>query len=446
MGKNVVDILGEKAFEVIRSHMELALKGKVQKFNRRIPFQNAGERFVEVQYIPDFTPDGVQGFYAIIHDISELVRIQEELIKKEQGLNCILNALPALIGHWNKDLVNIHANKVYSEYFGKTPEEIRGKHIKDLLGPALFEKNLPYMQNVLKGEVQIFEREIPLPQGGSKHTIANYLPEISNGEVIGFFVIVSDVTQLKNSEQQKAESLEKEKQARKTAENAIGMRDEMLAVVSHDLRNPLSVILGTADLLLIKKDIDPKSAILLERIRKSVNYMLNMIKDLLDAYKIDSGKFSVEEGMSQQNVTALLTEILEVQEPLAQQKNIQLKLEIDSGLPDVYLNVEQIQRVFQNIIGNAIKFTPEGGTIRLSAKSGDGCVQFLIEDNGQGIDPELLPRIFDRFSQARKTAYLGAGLGLAIAKGVVEAHGGRIWVESEINQGSKFGFSIPLRN
>lgn len=345
-----------------------------------------------------------------------------------------------------KDLINIHANQAYSEYFGKTPEEIRGKHIKDLLGPALFEKNLPYMQNALKGEVQIFEREIPLPKGGSKHTIANYLPEISNGEVIGFFVIVSDVTPLKNSEQQKAEFLEKERRARKIAENAISMRDEMLAIVSHDLRNPLSVILSTADLLLRKKDMDPQSAILLERTRKSVTFMLNMIKDLLDVHKIDSGKFSVEEGMSLQNVLALLTEIMEMQKPLAKKKNIRIELEVDAELPDVYLNLEQIQRVFQNIIGNAIKFTPEAGFIRLSANQGDGCIQFFIEDNGQGIDPELLPRIFDRFSQARKTASLGAGLGLAIAKGIVEAHGGRIWVESEIHKGSKFGFTIPLSN
>lgn len=101
VGKNVVEILGEQAVAVIRPHMEMALKGKVQKFNRRIPYRSAGERFVEVQYIPDFTPDGVQGFYAIIHDISNLVRVQEELIKKEQDLNCILNAIPALIGHWD---------------------------------------------------------------------------------------------------------------------------------------------------------------------------------------------------------------------------------------------------------------------------------------------------------------------------------------------------------
>ena len=446
IGKNVVEILGEQAVAIVRPHMERALEGKMQKFNRRIPYQGAGERSVEVQYIPDFTTDGVQGFYAIIHDVSDLVRIQEELIQKEQNLNCILNALPALIGHWDKDLINIHANQAYSEYFGKTPEEIRGKHIKDLLGPVLFKKNLPHIQNVLKGETQIFEREIPLPGGGSKHTIANYLPEVTREEVVGFFVIVTDVTRLKNSERQKTELLEKEKHARRIAENAIRMRDEMLAVVSHDLRNPLSVILGTADLLLRKKDVDQKSALLLERTRKSVKFMLNMIKDLLDVYKIDQGQFSVEEGKSLQNVSEILTEIIEMQEPLAKNKNLRLELEVETGLPDVYLNLEQIQRVFQNIIGNAIKFTAEAGTIRLSAKHAEGCIEFFIEDNGQGIDPKLVPKIFDRFSQARKTASLGSGLGLAIAKGIVEAHGGRIWVESEIHKGSKFGFTIPLSN
>ncbi len=222
------------------------------------------------------------------------------------------------------------------------------------------------------------------------------------------------------------------------------MRDEMLAVVSHDLRNPLSVILGTADLLLRKKDLDQKSALLLERTRKSVKFMLNMIKDLLDVHKIDQGQFSIEEGMSKQNISRLLMEIIETQETLSKNKNIRLELDIGEDLPDVYINIEQIQRVFQNIIGNAIKFTPEGGTIRLSAKPDSNNIQFCIEDNGQGIDPELMPRIFDRFSQAKKTASLGTGLGLAIAKGIVEAHGGRIWVESEISKGSKFYFTIPF--
>src|SRR5665647_2460966 len=106
VGKNIVEILGDRAVAIIRPYMQMALEGKAQKFNRRIPYQGAGERSVEVQYIPDITPDGVQGFYAIIHDVSDLVRIQEEIKKKEQGLDRILNAVPALIGHWNKDLFN----------------------------------------------------------------------------------------------------------------------------------------------------------------------------------------------------------------------------------------------------------------------------------------------------------------------------------------------------
>ncbi len=444
LGKSIVEILGERAVKIVRPYMKMALEGKAQKFNRKVPYQSAGERSVEVQYIPDKTPDGVQGFYAIIHDVSDLVRIQDEIKKKEQDLNRILDAVPALIGHWSKELINIHANRAYSEYFDKTPEEIQGKHIKELLGSMLYEKNLPYIKEVLKGKAQTFEREIPLPHGGIKHTIAHYLPEVSDGKVVGFFVIVSDVTALKNSERQKSDFLEKERHARKIAEDATRMRDEMLAVVSHDLRNPLSVILGTADLLLRKKDIDQKSALLLERTRKSVKFMLNMIKDLLDVHKIDQGEFSIEEGMSRQNISRLLTEIIETQETLSKNKNIRLELDIGEDLPDVYINIEQIQRVFQNIIGNAIKFTQEGGTIRLSVKPVSEYIQFCIEDNGQGIDPELMPRIFDRFAQAKKTASLGTGLGLAIAKGIVEAHGGRIWVESAINKGSKFYFTLPF--
>lgn len=444
IGRSVKQILGEKAFQVVRPYMQKALEGELQKFNRKVPYQNAGERNVEVLYIPDITPEGVQGFYAIIHDVSDLVKVQEEIQKKEEELRLILDEVPALIGHWDKDLINIHANAAYSEYFGKKPEEIRGKHIKELLGPDLFKKNLPYIQKVLHGETQTFERDIPLPQGGCKHTIAHYLPEILSGDVIGFFVIVSDVTPIKKSEREKAELLQKEHQARRNAEEAIRMRDEMLAVVSHDLRNPLGVILGTTDLILRNKSLDEKTIRHLERTRNSVKFILSLIKDLLDVHKIERGTFHLENGRSVNNVYHFLSEVKESQETLAGAKDVQLDLEIESNLPELYFNYEQILRVFQNLIGNAIKFTPDGGKIKLSATLISNEIQFVVEDNGPGIEPELIPKIFDRFSQARKTASLGAGLGLAIAKGIVEAHGGRIWVQSEVGKGCKFLFTLPL--
>lgn len=306
VGKSLVDILGDKAFVILKPYVDAALEGKVQKFTRQIPYRGAGERSVEVQYIPDITPTGVEGFYAIIHDVSDLVKIQEEITKKKRDLRRILNALPALIGYWNKDLINLQANDVSSEYFGRTPDEIRGLHIKELLGPELYEKDLPYLRKVLEGEAQTFERDISLPSAEIRHTIAHYLPDYDRGEVVGFFTIVTDVTALKNSEQEKAKLLEKERHARRTAEEATRMRDEMLAVVSHDLRNPLSVVLGTTDLLLRKDALDDAKISQLEKIRRSVKLMLCMIKDLLDVYKFEQGKVDIKAGRSDVDISKML--------------------------------------------------------------------------------------------------------------------------------------------
>lgn len=264
VGKPIKDILGEKAFEIIKPKIVGAQSGQIQSFTSKIPYQGAGERNVEVHYIPDITPDGFKGFFSIVNDITAQVSISKQIEKHEKELEQILNAIPALVGHWDKDLINIHANRSYSDYFGKHPDWIKGKHIKALLGPKLFSENLPYLEKVLAGETQVFEREIPLPNGGSKHTLAQYLPEIIDQKVVGFFVIVTDVTPIK-------ELLKKEQISREKAEHATILRDEMIAVVSHDLRNPLSIIVTSSDILLSRmKQDDPllKNA---ARIKKSIH-------------------------------------------------------------------------------------------------------------------------------------------------------------------------------
>lgn len=126
----------------------------------------------------------------------EKLRTERDLLKR------ILNGIPPMIGYWDKNLNNQFANKVYISYFNVEPDKIKGKHISEVLGPRLFEINYPFMEKALAGELQTFEREIQLPQGGSRHTLANYIPDIEDGEVIGFFVVVTDVGKLKNVEAQ----------------------------------------------------------------------------------------------------------------------------------------------------------------------------------------------------------------------------------------------------
>jgi signal transduction histidine kinase len=173
--------------------------------------------------------------------------------------------------------------------------------------------------------------------------------------------------------------------------------------------------------------------------------MNQMIQDLLDVSRIQAGLFSIAGEFGAHEVRALVGKAIELQEPLAEGKGQDLQMDVAGDLAPVMVNHDRLLQVFQNLIGNAIKFTPEGGTIRISARCFQDDVQFSVSDTGPGIPEDQIPHVFDRFWQAKESAQLGTGLGLTIAKAIVEAHGGRIWVRSQ-RTGTTFYFTAPLAN
>lgn len=232
----------------------------------------------------------------------------------------------------------------------------------------------------------------------------------------------------------------------RAAEEAGREREAMVAIVSHDLKNPLSTIQMAVSFLLedIVPDDEPHS---MERrqlnaVRREAARMYRLIHDLLDMNAIDAGKLHVER--TTQEVGPLVDEVVDTLRPLAQAKQIELGLEAPLELPPVLADRDRLFQVFSNLGGNAIKFTPDGGRVMIRVRRGDDAVAFDVVDSGPGIPPDDLSRVFDRYWQAKKTASLGSGLGLTIAKGIVEAHGGRIGVSSVPGEGSVFSFTIPL--
>ncbi|HEX2081821.1 MAG TPA: GAF domain-containing sensor histidine kinase [Longimicrobium sp.] len=220
-------------------------------------------------------------------------------------------------------------------------------------------------------------------------------------------------------------------------------REQALAAVSHEMRSPLQVISIASGALLRAWPEDP--ALLPFRrqvavIADSAERMRRLAADLLDLSRVDAGHFSV--SPEPVRVGVLLHGVLEVYRPIAEQKGIRLAV---GTFPTstVLADEERVHQVFANLIGNAVRFTPAGGTITLSAKAADGQVHFSVADTGAGIDPEHLPRVFERFWSAGKCRGC-AGLGLAISRGIVEAHGGAIRAESRPGQGSTFTFTVPL--
>ena len=245
----------------------------------------------------------------------------------------------------------------------------------------------------------------------------------------------------KRLERERVELLRSEQEARATAEAAVRARDDVLRVVSHDLGNSLSAVLVTTTLLLRSLPEDGEVRPRVASIRQLAEQMQRLRQDLLDVASIEAGRLSIEPDWYEPR------ELLEATRghfsPVAAEKGVCLETRAEEGLPPVVADRERVLQVLANLVGNALKFTPPGGRIDLSAERAPEGVRIAVADTGPGIAPENLPHVFDRFWKTQGGNRHGAGLGLAICKGIVEAHGGSIGVESRLAAGSTFAFTLP---
>ncbi len=223
------------------------------------------------------------------------------------------------------------------------------------------------------------------------------------------------------------------------ATRAIQTRDEVLGVVAHDLRGPLGIVLMQAALLR-QKEGDGERRKPLEAIERASRRMNLLSQDLLDVTRVEAGQLRLERKLVLPS--QIVSSAVEIQQPVASSASLELRLDLAPDIPDVWGDPDRLLQVLENLIGNALKFTPTG-TITVGAAARDMDALFWVSDTGPGIAADDQPHLFDRFWQARKSGAGGAGLGLAIVKGIVEAHGGRIWVDSAPGRGSTFYFTIP---
>jgi PAS domain S-box-containing protein len=224
---------------------------------------------------------------------------------------------------------------------------------------------------------------------------------------------------------------------------AIAARDAVLAFVAHDLRSPLGAI-GLAAGSILRQDekrIEPIRAAS-KIIQRSVEQASRLIDDLLDIASIEAGKLRLERVPV--STRDLVLEAAEALSPSVRESFLELERHVEEPLPTVLADRGRILQVFSNLVGNAVKFTSAGGRVRITAERRGDEVCYSVSDTGAGIPEEHVPHVFDRFWQARRSDRRGAGQGLAIARGIVEAHGGRIWVESAPGQGSTFRFTLPV--
>lgn len=268
-----------------------------------------------------------------------------------------------------------------------------------------------------------------------------------DGRILGVVTILYAEPQRPSElEQQMLELLAREagdlidsRQREAALQRAVSARDQMLGVVAHDLRNPLNCILLRTQLL--SSRIEPRNKESVDAITRDARRMNRLIQDLHDITHIESGALSMEPGPMA--VEKAVEEAVETHKLAAAAARITLEFAIDRNVQEVLADRHRLNQVFDNLIGNAIKFTPPGGHITISAAAADGVVLFRVADAGRGIAAKHLRHVFNRFWQADSADRRTAGMGLAIVKGIVEAHGGSIWVESQLGAGSTFYFTLP---
>jgi signal transduction histidine kinase len=226
----------------------------------------------------------------------------------------------------------------------------------------------------------------------------------------------------------------------KEAEETIDAREQVLKIVSHDLRNPLHTISMCASLLIDVPMQPTEQGGHLQRIKRAGDRMNRLIQDLLDVAKLESGRVAIEARELQ--VAPLVREAHDMLAPLAAERSIGLDRLVGDSLPAVTADAGRVLQVFSNLVGNAVKFTPKGGRIVIRADAVPGGVRFSVSDTGPGIPEEQLSKLFGRFWQGNPADRRGIGLGLTIAKGIIDAHGGRIWVESRVGEGTTFHFTL----
>jgi PAS domain S-box-containing protein len=226
----------------------------------------------------------------------------------------------------------------------------------------------------------------------------------------------------------------------------VQLREDMMGIVSHDLKNPLAAIKMSNQLLqktLSENQDNQRAQRLTENIKRSASQMERLINDLLNYAKLESGSLAVEKACHPADL--FLRDGVKMIQHHLDQKKIKIDFKIAADLPDINYDLQRMTQVLYNLVGNAIKFSNENATILVSAIEHKQEILYSVEDQGQGIKKQNLEHIFEKFWQEDGSSKAGCGLGLFITKGLVTAHSGKIWVESEIGRGTRFFFTLPIR-
>ncbi len=407
-------------------------------------------RWFLVRALPALDAEGViSRWYGTCTDVHEQRALQGKLERSEVLFRQLADTIPQLAWMARPDGWIFWYNHRWHEYTGTTPEQMDGWGWKDVHDPETLPQVLTEWQQCIDSG-QPFDMTFPIrgADGIFRPFLTRAMPfRDETGAIALWFGSNTDVSEQKRIEEERNGLLASERAARNLAEHASRMKDEFLATLSHEIRSPLNAIFGWTQIL--REEIpDAKTlAMGLEVIDRNVRLQTQLIEDLLDMSRIISGKLRLD--VQQLQPDACIKAAIETVMPAAYAKDIRVEQILDPQAGPMTGDPARVQQIVWNLLSNAIKFTPKGGKVQVTLQRINSHLELSVADSGEGIIPEFLPHVFDRFRQAdaaMNRKHGGLGLGLAIVKQLVELHGGTIRVHSAgTGKGATFTVDLPLQ-
>ncbi len=390
----------------------------------------------------------VRGCVGAYIDVSDRKQALEALRQSEARYRYLADAMPQFVWITDTEGKLLYVNQRWCEYSGLTLEQsLAGGWQQFAYHPDDLQPSLEAWQQAVR-EGTPYQVEMRLkrsPDGAYRWFLVRGLPiKDEAGRIINWYGTSTDIEEQKQIQAERNQLLELEQKARAEAETANRAKDDFVAMVSHDLRAPLNAILGWAQLLRKGKMDDAAKEKALETIERNAKSQAKLLEDLLDVSRIIQGRLEIYPQRVE--LVPIIQNAIDTAYIPANEKGICLISALDASIGMISCDPNRLQQVMGNLLANAIKFTPEGGEIDVWLERIDGYAQIVVRDTGQGINPEFLPHVFDRFRQSSSgTKKGGLGLGLAIARHLIELHGGTIQAHSEgIGQGAVFIIHLPL--
>lgn len=415
------------------------------RFRRR----DGAHRWHITHGVPVFDAMGQnEQWIATITDIHDRKLAETALTESEARYRALAEMIPQFVWVTTAAGQNEYVNRQFCEYTGKSEAELLQFDWLEIIHPD--DRDLTrerWMSAVRDGEFYEIEYRFRRFDGRYRWFLGQGQPlKNKQGQIVRWFGTCTDIHDQKQIEIERAQLLAEAQTARSQAEAASRMKDEFLAIVSHELRSPLNAMLGWSKLLRAGKLDESMREKALQVIERNAEAQTQLIEDLLDISRIIRGK--VRLNLAPVNLAQVIDSAIDTVRPSADIKQIHLESRVQTDRAIVSGDLDRLQQVIWNLLTNAVKFTPEAGTVKVDLTQTDTHAQIRVIDTGKGISPEFLPYVFDRFRQAENVTTRttgGLGLGLAIVRSLTELHGGTVQVESPgEGQGSTFIVELPL--